>query len=142
MGEHTARVKQAIGADRERVWRAFTSPEELASWFWPPRFQTVATVDAVAGSAWSIRSAPTAMGASGVVTEAEEPSRLALTWQWDGEEEETRVTLELAEAGSGGTVLTVVHEGFDTAEAAADHVEGWEDCLTRLDALLDSQRTV
>lgn len=151
MGEHTARVTRTLGADRERVWRAFVSQEELASWFWPPRFQTVATVDATAGSAWSIRSAPTAMGASGVVVEADEPSRIVLTWRWDGEDDETRVTVEFAEAasapGSAGdsvpsTVLTVVHDGFDTAEVAADHVEGWEDCLARLGAHLDSQRNV
>jgi len=166
MGEHTARVTRTLRADRERVWRAFVSQEELASWFWPPRFQTVATVDATAGSAWSIRSAPTAMGASGVVVEADEPSRIVLTWRWDGEDDETRVTVGFVEAASApgaagsepdaaaasasgaervsvpGTLLTVVHDGFGTAEAAADHVEGWEDCLARLGAHLDSQRNV
>ncbi|KRC47317.1 hypothetical protein ASE16_18585 [Leifsonia sp. Root227] len=153
MGEHTARVTRTLGADRERVWRAFVSQEELASWFWPPRFQTVATVDATAGSAWSIRSAPTAMGASGVVVEADEPSRIVLTWRWDGEDDETRVTVGFAEAATEsapgaervsvpGTVLTVVHDGFGTAEAAADHVEGWEDCLARLGVHFDSQRNV
>ncbi len=153
-GEHSARVTKTVAADRPLVWEAFTSADALASWFWPPRFATTATMDAREGGAWSIRSAPTAMGASGTVLRAVEPERLELTWRWDGEAEETRVAVTLVEvvpaAGEGGTAdgaagattITVVHDGFASEEAAADHVEGWSDCLDRLAARLDSQRTV
>lgn len=154
MGEHSARVTKAVAADRMLVWEAFTSADALASWFWPPRFATTAAMDARQGGAWSIRSTPAAMGASGTVLRAVEPERLELTWRWDGEAEETRVAVTLVEvvpaAGEGGTAdgaagattITVVHDGFASEEAAADHVEGWSDCLDRLAARLDSQRTV
>lgn len=141
MGEHSARVTKAVAADRMLVWEAFTSADALASWFWPPRFATTATMDARQGGAWSIRSAPAAMGASGTVLRAVEPERLELTWRWDGEGEETRVVVALAEAAEG-TEVVVVHDGFTSEEAAADHVEGWADCLDRLATRLDSQRTV
>lgn len=161
MGEHSdatgaqsARVTKTVAADRPLVWEAFTSADALASWFWPPRFATTATMDAREGGAWSIRSAPTAMGASGTVVRAVEPERLELTWRWDGEAEETRVVVALAQDAlaerdggmadgvAGATTITVAHDGFASEEAAADHVEGWSDCLDRLAARLDSQRTV
>lgn len=147
MGEHSARVTRTVAAERRLVWEAFTSADVLVSWFWPPRFATTATMDARQGGAWSIRSAPTAMGASGSVVRVVEPERLELNWRWDGEVEETRVVVRLAEAagagaGAGATMIDIVHGGFASAEAAADHVEGWGDCLDRLAARLNSQRTV
>lgn len=148
MGEHSAQVSKTIAAGRPDVWRAFAEPDSLSAWFWPPRFATAATMDARPGGVWSIRSAPTTMGVSGVVVAAQPAERLELTWRWDGEDEETRVAITFADApgggaaGAGATVVGVEHSGFASEEAADDHAEGWADCLGRLATVADSQTTV
>ena len=44
------------------------------------------------------------------------------------------VTFELVREG---TRVVVRHEGFDSDDAVAEHVQGWNDCLDRLPAVLD-----
>jgi uncharacterized protein YndB with AHSA1/START domain len=76
------------------------------------------------------------IGVSGEFAAVEPPSRLVFTWRWDADETETLVTVTFADSEDGGTILTVVHERFDTAEEAADHEQGWSDCLERLGAVV------
>ncbi|MFF1632826.1 SRPBCC domain-containing protein [Leifsonia sp. NPDC058248] len=131
-------ISRTLAADRERVWRAFTEPNEFVSWFWPPRFQSTAELDARVGGSWRLVSEVAGMGLSGVFAAVDEPERLVFTWRWDGEDEETLVTVTLTPA-AGGTVLTVVHERFADDAEADSHLQGWSDCLDRL---TDLQRTV
>ena len=128
-------LTRVIAADRERVWRAFTDPAEFVAWFWPQRFRSTGDVDARVGGRWSITSPVVGMGASGVFAAVEEPERLVFTWRWDGDSEETLVTVTLLAADGGGTALTVLHERFDDAGQAESHAQGWSDCLDRLDYL-------
>jgi uncharacterized protein YndB with AHSA1/START domain len=131
-------VERALPASRERVWSAFAEPAELAAWFWPPRMQTEARIDAAEGGEVRIRSEVADLGLSGRVTEAEAPRLLAFTWRWDGEDDETHATLRLTADGDA-TLLTVEHDGFADPDAVADHVAGWNDCLDRLSARLTSR---
>jgi uncharacterized protein YndB with AHSA1/START domain len=124
-------VERVVPAPPGRVWRAFADPDELSAWFWPPRLQARAGIDAVPGGALRIRSEVADLGISGTVTAVEEERSLSSTWRWDGEEHETHVTIELAPEG-GGTRVTVRHDGFADDQAAAEHVTGWTDCLDRL----------
>lgn len=128
------RVERTVPATPERVWRALT--EELAAWFWPPAWQSTATADVRAGGGWRIAAPAVAVG--GEFVEVDEPRSLVRTWRWDGDDAQTLVTMTL-EPADDGTVLTVVHEGFVTEEDRADHVQGWNDCLGRLEPhVLDS----
>ena len=63
------------------------------------------------------------------------PMALGLSWRWDGESEETAVRIELRPDGAG-TLVHVEHAGFPSAAAAADHTQGWSDCLDRLPGYL------
>jgi uncharacterized protein YndB with AHSA1/START domain len=54
------------------------------------------------------------------------------TWLWDGEHDETLVTITLGLTTGGGTDLTIVHERFATEHDATQHLQGWNDCLDRL----------
>jgi uncharacterized protein YndB with AHSA1/START domain len=128
--DHVARVVRLVDAPCDRVWRALTG-DELATWYWPARFETEALVEAWPGGRLRIVSAPMGMGVSGVVSEAAAPDRLACSWRWDGEALETQVAITLAEA-AGGTEVDVVHSGFPTPDGARDHERGWGDCLDRL----------
>lgn len=122
---------RVVPAERTRVWRAWT--EEWARWMWPERFGTVVELDARAGATYRISSESVGMAVSGVVVEAEAPHRLVLTWRWDGEAEETLVTVELREV-PGGTEIALRHERHTGVAQRDGHAEGWGHCLDRLDA--------
>lgn len=125
------RLTRHHDADRERVWRAWT--DDLGRWLWPERFATRVELEPRAGAPYRVWSEEVGMGVSGVVVVAEVPSRLVLTWRWDGEDDETRVTVAPDDATGGGTALALEHAGHTSAQQRADHVEGWEHCLGRLD---------
>jgi uncharacterized protein YndB with AHSA1/START domain len=124
-------VTRTLAAPQERVWRAFTRPDELATWLWPGSWEATASVDLRVGGRYRIASAPIGMAVGGEYVAVEPVSRLVQTWQWDGEADETLVTITLA-AVEGGTLLTIVHERFASDEDAASHRQGWNDCLDRL----------
>lgn len=122
-------LTRVVRAERTRVWRAWT--QEWAQWMWPERFGTVVELDARAGAAYRIASESVGMAVSGVVVEAEAPHRLVLTWRWDGESEETLVTVELREVPDG-TEIVLRHERHADGSQRDSHAEGWADCLDRL----------
>jgi uncharacterized protein YndB with AHSA1/START domain len=128
-------VSRTLAAPPERVWRAFTEPAALAAWFWPERFGPTAEVDLRTGGRFRIAGPRVGMAVSGDYVEIEPPKRLVFTWQWDGEAEQTLVTVTLV-AVADGTDLTVVHERFADDTSRDNHVQGWSDCLDRLPAWL------
>jgi uncharacterized protein YndB with AHSA1/START domain len=128
---YSATIERIVPASRERVWRALTS-EQLAGWFWPPRFETTVQLDLRVGGAYRIDGPGAGMAVSGVFVAVEEPERLVQTWRWDGEDAETLVTFTLAATADGGTALTIVHENFADEQSCTLHTQGWNDCLDRL----------
>lgn len=124
-------VERVVQAPPERVWRSFADPVELSAWFWPPRLQPQARIDVTPGGSLRIRSDVADLGITGTVTAAEEGRLLSTTWRWDGEDDETAVTIELA-PDPDGTRVTVRHDGFATEHAVQEHITGWNDCLDRL----------
>ena len=126
----SATIERIIPASREQVWKSLTS-EQLADWFWPPRFATTVRLDLRVGGAYRIDGPGAGMAVSGNFVAVDEPERLVQTWRWDGEDAETLVTT-LAEAADGATALTIVHENFADEQSCADHTQGWNDCLDRL----------
>jgi uncharacterized protein YndB with AHSA1/START domain len=132
------RITRILPATRGRLWTAWTSADELARWFWPERFAAECRIDLRPGGAWRIASPALGIAVSGNYLVVQPTDRLEHTWRWDGEGEDTRVTVTFAAAAESGTFLTVVHAGFPTAEAAADHERGWNDCLDRLPGALAS----
>lgn len=125
------RVQRVIAKPIEDVWRAFTDADALAAWFWPPRFATTVELDLRVGGAFRIASEAAGMAVSGTYLEVEAPDRLVHTWRWDGEDEETLVTLSLVPV-DGGTGITILHERFSDPEQAAQNELGWNSCLDRL----------
>lgn len=133
---HAARVERLVEAPIGRVWQALTDPDELAAWYWPPSFGTEVVLEPVAGGAFRIASVRVGMAAVGQVVAVVAPTRLELTWRWEGEALETGVVVELAADGPDRTLVAVEHAGFPTEEAATDHATGWSDCLARLPGFL------
>jgi uncharacterized protein YndB with AHSA1/START domain len=71
------------------------------------------------------------MAVSGEYVAVDPPHRLVFTWVWDGEGDETLVTVDLA-ATADGTDLSLRHERFADDATAKSHAQGWDDCLDRL----------
>lgn len=131
-GMNDLTITRALLDDPQRVWAALTDPEQLAAWFWPPRFETEVTLDLARG--YRIASPTVGMAVSGDFTVVDAPRSLVETWTWDGEDQSTLVTFTLSDS----TGLTVTHEGFNTEEEVASHIVGWNDCLDRLESYLAS----
>lgn len=119
-----------LDAETDRLWHAFTRPESLAAWFWPDK-EATASIDLRVGGAWRIVAPNIGIAVGGRYTLTDEPNRLAFTWIWDEEAMVTQVSIDFTAVG-----LDLEHHGFDSAEARDDHIQGWQDCLSRLPGFL------
>jgi uncharacterized protein YndB with AHSA1/START domain len=125
------RLTRALSAPPERVWHAFTDPVALTAWFWPERLAPAVQVDLRPGGRYRVDSPGADMAASGEYTSIDAPKRLAFTWQWDGEADQTTVTIDFIGTDEG-TELVLTHDGFRDDAERDMHVKGWSDCLDRL----------
>lgn len=132
------RITRTFDASRERVYAAFTKPEELEKWFGPQSVKAVIhQLDARPGGAYSLTMTHPdgeEFPLSGVYREVIPGEKLVYTWIW-GEGEfagvETLVTLVFKDLG-GKTELTLTHEMLPSSLAREKHQEGWSgsfDCL-------------
>jgi uncharacterized protein YndB with AHSA1/START domain len=146
-------VKRLIKAPRERVFKAWTDPEQIKQWFVPDREIAIRSVkaDPRVGGKYRIqtqRPDGEFFTAAGVYREVKPPERLVFTWAWeqDGSEpdfgelepNETLVTVELFERGKQ-TMLVLTHEKFASIESRDKHEHGWSGCLDTLEKLFGGQ---
>ncbi|MCB9664742.1 MAG: SRPBCC domain-containing protein [Alphaproteobacteria bacterium] len=122
------------------VWRCFTEAELLGKWFAPGSLRPeVLAFEPRLGGAWRVRMTGQDRGdhvAFGTFEALEPTERLVFTWAWEsGSVRSSRVTVTLHDE-DGATHLTLVHAGLPSPSAVADHAEGWEGCLDKLEPLL------
>ncbi len=128
----------------ERVWRALTDADALATWLMPSDFAPRL------GHRFTFRTEP-GDGWNGIidceVVALEPPTRLAFTWGNVQLDPPTLVAFTLAEAGDG-TRLRFVHSGFAACGPRGLTIRdilasGWDSHLLRekLPALLESLAT-
>ena len=142
----TLQISKTFQANREKVFKAWTTPEALKQWFGPTDGFTVpsAEVDLRIGGKYRLQmKAPDGAvhTVGGVYREVAAPEKLVFTWAWEegggcgdsGNEQpvETLVTVEFREKGQSTEVL-LTHELFPTTESRDKHDEGWAGCLNRL----------
>ncbi len=140
--EITLKLKRTFAAPREKVFRAWTDPNELKKWW---RVQDdwaipIAEVDLRIGGKYRLGmqspdgTTPYVVG--GIYREVKFPEKLVYTWKWEGSEEaETLVTVVFRELGGDSTQVELTHERFATKEARDKHNEGWKGCLAQLEKL-------
>jgi uncharacterized protein YndB with AHSA1/START domain len=136
-------VTRTFDAPLDRVWRAWTEPEQLVRWFFPAHCKPRdPSFDIRPGGRYRVifvGDDGTEHRLRGVFEELAPCERLVFTHGWanpDGiVEQDTRVTVSFAEV-EGGTRITMRQVGLDTEEGRSAHAEGWGEALDHLAALL------
>lgn len=152
--ERTVTIERIFDAPREKVWKAWTDPEELAKW-WGPQGVTnpVSQVDArVGGELYIVMLAGKELGplagqkwpTKGIFKELIEPERIVFSNNAVDEqgnvllEGETSVTLE--DIGGGKTKLTLkaYAKGMvpQAPQMLAGMEMGWTQSIDKLGALM------
>jgi uncharacterized protein YndB with AHSA1/START domain len=138
----TLQVKRTLAASRERVFRAWTDPTELAAWFAPsPDFKIVVPeLDLRVGGMCRVEmhhKSGTVDRLSSIYREVDPPKKLAFTWRWEREatSRETLVTVEFHDFGKS-TEIVLTHERFASQEEKEKHNQGWVGCFDELGKFL------
>ncbi len=135
-------VKRTFNAPVERVYEAWTDPEKMKRWFAPGNMTVPsAEADVRAGGRYRVQMSDGGSDCEfhttgGIYREVVPNERLVFTWQWEGSDLETLLTLEFKGLSAGGTELTLTHEGFDSEDTRNKHGQGWDGCLANLETFL------
>ncbi len=133
-------LKRRFKAPPERVFAAWTQPDQISQWFGPAGV-TVTSVefDTRVGGRFRVRARSTdgeAHEVGGVIREFVKNRRLVYTWAWHTTpERESLVTVEFNPDGEG-TILTLTHEQFFDEAARDRHQFGWTGALDKLEAFI------
>jgi uncharacterized protein YndB with AHSA1/START domain len=140
------RVSQTIRATPERLFRAWTDPNELRHWWrmegegWA--FARAALDVRVGGRYELAMMSPDGKAhvAVGVYRDVRPPTLLAFTWDWEDPEHrvgETLVTVEFKETGPDATDVVITHERFTDPKRVDSHEHGWSQLLRLLDHMME-----
>jgi uncharacterized protein YndB with AHSA1/START domain len=134
--------KRRLNARPEKVYAAWTNPQELMQWFGPPAVvagTVQADIDLRVGGGYRIGfdmidGEHNEVG--GVYREVVPDARLVFTWAWRSTpERESLVTVAIT-ADGGGTLLTLHHQQFADEAARDVHEAGWTGTLDKLEKYL------
>lgn len=131
-------LQRHVHAPIESVWRAWTTREGIATWWWPQLPDTSYEMEARVGGRYRFESKAAGIGVRGEFTTVDEPHVLELTWWWIGGDEPNlpdHVRVELRPDGDG-TSVTVIHRVSRPGDSGDGLRQGWSDVLDRL-ALLE-----
>jgi uncharacterized protein YndB with AHSA1/START domain len=137
--ELTLELRRTYPVSRERLYSAWTDPEEAKHWFGSEgaRVREI-RMDVRPGGQYHISascSGAEICSAVGEYLEVTPPSRLVYTWRWlddpDWEGVDSIVTVEFNEQ-PGGAEVHLTHRRFPSPEHRARHEQGWSDSLEKL----------
>jgi uncharacterized protein YndB with AHSA1/START domain len=124
-----------VKADRERVWRAITTPEHIAKWFEPIRFERLAIGEALTFG-WD---------GEGSIALVEPMDRFGFRWQIAPPHPAQTLVVFALETVPEGTRITVTEQGFEALPEDVrqghlkNNTQGWEHMLGELFAYLQAE---
>ena len=146
------RIERTLDAPPDRVFDAFTDPDQLKQWWWPNGFSCpAAEVDLRVGGRYRLAMEwPDVIPADaqfshylgGEYYEIDRPHRLVMSGRVinDDQDELFATLIELTfESRDGGTALTMRQSYFEPmppADALAGAEQGWSEQLDKLEGLL------
>ena len=134
-------LKRRIKAAPEKVYRAWTQPEQMTLWWGNPHHskKPIAETDLRVGGRFRVQfwsQDDQHHSVSGVYREVVPNRKLVFSWAWQSTpERESQVTIALNPVAEG-TMLTLTHEQFYDEKARDDHGRGWNASLDRLETFL------
>ena len=143
-GENPIIVEDVFKATAERMFAAWTTPDDLKQWFGPgPGQLDLVHVDLREGGAWRFAYGMKdgqSNELSGAYEVIDAPRKLVFSWVHtrnfaDGRAERTdasKVTITFDE-GDEGTLVRLVHEAIKTREGRLGVRGGWNASYVRLD---------
>ena len=136
-------VDKSVALSVEDVYRAWLEPALVKRWMAPGTMRvSEPTIDACSGGQWQLEMVDvdgSRHKAFGQYTLLQEPSELALTWEWDGGHYSTKITVTIEAGANGKTDVCIEQRGFPSMDVAQSHEAGWAGCLDKLGKLqLDS----
>jgi uncharacterized protein YndB with AHSA1/START domain len=154
-------ISRMVAAPRERVWRAWTTPTELAAWFGPKGFETIhAKLDFRVGGTYhyGMRSDAMTVWGKWEFQEIVPPARFSVVQYFSDENgglathpmaptwpKRKLSTIELQDYGDK-TLITILWSPIEPTEierqtfrdGKASMNQGWSGTFERLDAFLDN----
>jgi uncharacterized protein YndB with AHSA1/START domain len=129
-------VRKTIRAKAERLFAAWTIPEQLKLWWGPQGVKCIeAEVDLRRGGRYRIANQfpdGKILWITGEFETIEAPRKLVYTWRIEPDAESSeRVTVQFEESG-GETEVIVTHERISSEELRKMHERGWIECLAGL----------
>lgn len=155
----TITITRVFDAPRERVWQAWTNPDEVQKWWGPQGFSApsvrsdvrpggtfVYAMQGPAGSEWDkvmysggeyLEVVPMEkIVATDYFCDSDgnwiSPADIGMPGEWP---EKMKITVTFEDAGEGKTKMTLVHEGHPT-EMASDAETGWNQSLDKFANIL------
>jgi len=137
------RLVRLFAANRERVFRAWTRPQEVRLWWGPGRYVTVSVeIDARRGGSYLIAMRPFGSPLEylfGTYLDVIAPERLVMTWTSLGapahDRHESLLTIEFAARGGEACEIVLAHERLPAPFSGADDF-GWSSRFDKLQSHL------
>ena len=139
--EKVVQIKRTFQAPKEKVYKAWTQPEELTRWFAPTdEYQTIVEqLDVREGGKYRIimKHPDGTHHLTGEYLHVQPGEKLVYTWLWENQQQSelSRVIVEFLDRGNS-TEIILTHEKLSNEEVRRKHTHGWNGCLDRLASVL------
>lgn len=137
-------IRRKFAAPRERVFAAWTKPEQMRQWAGPGEIKA-GDVEADLRSGGAYRIAMLLPDGDtyvvrGTYREVRAPEFLSYTWKWEEDkpedEVETLVSVEFNDLGGAETEVVLTHEQFASEESRDNHEKGWNGAFEKLEKVV------
>lgn len=139
MPETQLTLTRIIRAPREKVFAAWTTPEQLVKWWGPgPITCPEAQIDLRTGGAYKIANKEqdgSITWISGTYTEVDPPNKVRYEWNVSIVEGPPTLVSVWFHPHPEGTELVIMHERFTDNDVRDMHLQGWGGCVDKLEAL-------
>jgi uncharacterized protein YndB with AHSA1/START domain len=140
MSSERIEVRRLIRAPAERIFAAWTQPNQLRTWWGPPGVRCLeASVDLSVGGTYRIvneLSDGSRMTIFGKFTLIVPPRLLTYTWGTDPRDPATEQVTVRFEPRGADTEIVIIHEQIPDPSIREQHKNGWEGCLDGLQEYL------
>ncbi|MFC7448517.1 SRPBCC domain-containing protein [Rhodococcus daqingensis] len=140
-GDRDIHVERVFNATRDRVWAAYTEPEQLAQWWGRGNPLDIERWEFERGGHWRFveHHEGGSDGFEGRFREITPKDRLIYSFEWDGMPAHVCIdSVEFVDLGDGRTKVVIDSQYFTTAERDGMLQSGMEDGMNASYAALDA----